>query len=57
MEEFKYVINNGRDIDMHGLFGCDMHTLDECEKSCRKYYDCNKVAEANDILKEYENSR
>lgn len=53
----KDVINNGTNIKMKNIAGCiddENWTLDDCEKSCPKYYGCDAVAEANDILKEYE---
>ena len=53
------IIDNGRNIKMINLAGCipdSNWTLDECEKKCPKYYSCSAVAEANDILKEYEES-
>lgn len=55
----KDVINNGTNIKMHNLAGCvedENWTLEDCEKKCSKYYSCYSVAEANDILKEYENN-
>ena len=51
------IIDNGRNIKMKDLTGCindENWTLDDCEKNCPKYYRCCAVAEANDILKEYE---
>ena len=51
------IIDNGRNIRMKNLTGCvndENWTLDDCEKNCSKYYSCCAVAEANDILKEYE---
>lgn len=55
MEEFKYVFNKESDIDMSKIGGCPhTHSLDECEKSCKKYHSCYAVALANDILVEYE---
>jgi hypothetical protein len=51
------IIDNGKNIKMKSFTGCisdENWTLDDCEKSCQKYYSCYAVAEANDILKEYE---
>lgn len=56
-EESAYVIDNGRNIKMKHLTGCGVNeswTLDDCEQKCPKYYSCCAVAEANDILKVYE---
>ena len=53
--------NDGRtDVLMHMICGCDRcsghdnWTLSDCEKYCDKYYSCDNVAIANDILKDYE---
>lgn len=55
MKEFEYVIDDGKDIDMAKICGCPYaRTLDECEKDCKKYFDCHNVAIANDILVAYE---
>ena len=53
----KDIINDGKNIKMKNLTGCGIDenwTLDDCEKNCSKYYSCYAVAEANDILREYE---
>ena len=55
--QFEDVIDNGKNIKMKNITGCAISehwTLDDCEKSCPKYYGCYSVALANDILKEYE---
>ena len=52
-----YIIDNGKNIKMKSIAGCiedDNWTLDDCEKKCPKYYSCCSVAEANDILRDYE---
>jgi hypothetical protein len=54
---FEDVIDNGNNIKMKNISGCvddENWTLDDCERGCPKYYGCYAVAEANDILKEYE---
>lgn len=44
------IIVNGNDIDMTKNCGCTgAKTLSGCE-TCEKYYHCNNVAIANDIL-------
>lgn len=51
------IIDNGRNIKMGNLTGCidaKNGTMDDCEKSCPRYYSCCAVAEANDILRDYE---
>lgn len=58
MKEFEYVFDDGKDIDMTKICGCPYaRTLDECEKNCMKYFDCQNVAIANDILVAYENMK
>lgn len=55
MKEFEYIIDDGKDIDMTKICGCPYaRTLDKCEQECKKYYDCQYVAIANDILVAYE---
>lgn len=52
---FDAVLDNGRNIDMTKVCGCEnTETLDDCENKCRRYYDCHNVTLANDILKLYE---
>lgn len=44
------IIINGNDIDMSKICGCvGAKTLSDCE-ACGKYYHCNNVAIANDVL-------
>ena len=53
------VIDNGRNIKMQNITGCDIGrgwTLNDCENRCSKYYGCDAVALANDVLKEYEDN-
>lgn len=55
MKEFEYIIDDEKDIDMTKICGCPYAcTLDECEEKCKKYFDCQYVAIANDILVAYE---
>lgn len=44
---------NENDIDMSEICSCQC-TLDWCEKHCERYYSCDNVAIANDILVERE---
>ena len=53
-EDFSMILNNGQDLDMSKICGCTTQTLSECENNCSKYYSCNNVAIANDILMKYE---
>ena len=50
------VIDDGiiRDVDMPQICGCDTPSLNWCETHCKRYYGCDNVAFANDILKVYE---
>lgn len=52
--QFEAVLNNGTDVDMSKICGCTNNTMSWCEANCKKYYDCNNIALANDILKKYE---
>lgn len=59
--DFSMVIDYGRDIDMKQICGCVSNldgiiTMDWCEKNCSKYYRCDNIALADDILKVYEGS-
>jgi len=59
IDPFEDVIDNGQNIKMRNLTGCldgKNWTLNDCEEKCNKYYSCYAVAEANDILKEYEDN-
>lgn len=52
------VLENGKNIDMRKICGCSCaETLDDCEKKCKKYYDCHDMALANDILLAYEKDK
>lgn len=50
----KYVVDNGKDIQMGGICSCCDQKLSECEKNCPSYYHCDNVALANELLKKYE---
>lgn len=53
MNRLDGVLNNGRDFDMSKVCSCNKK-ISECEKQCTRYYRCDNVAMADDILKEYE---
>ena len=50
---FAGVLQEGQDFQMSEICSCDTK-LSICENVCQKYYDCNNVAIANDILAEYD---
>ena len=53
--EFDMVIGDSGNIDMTKICGCvDADTLDTCEEKCPRYYWCNNIALANDLLVAYE---
>ena len=45
------------DVDVSKISCCQCHSLDECEHGCSKYYNCDTVAYANDLLVEFEKDR
>ena len=45
------------DVDVSMISCCQCHSLDECEHGCSKYYSCDTVAYANDLLFEFEKDR
>lgn len=45
------------DVDVSKISDCSCHSTAECERKCDKYYHCNTIAMANDILKEYEEDK
>lgn len=53
MNRLDGVLNNGRDFDMSKVCSCNKK-ISECEERCQRYYSCDNVAMANDVLKEYE---
>lgn len=54
----KYLTDDGRDVKMQLICGCEnAETLDKCEQTCLKYYDCYNVALANDILAILDNQK
>lgn len=53
MEKYDGILNDGQDYDVSRISNCNS-TLDKCEKGCPRYYSCDTVAMAEDILKEYE---
>lgn len=54
--KFDAVLNDGLDVDvdMSKICGCTNKTMNWCEENCKKYYSCDNIAIANDLLKEYE---
>lgn len=54
--KFNGVLQNGKDFDMSKICSCNK-TMDQCEHTCGKYYDCENIAAANDILVKYEESQ
>ena len=40
------------DIDIAQISSCDTHSLEECERTCGRYCNCQTVAYANDLLVE-----
>lgn len=56
--EFPDALTPDGDIDMRKICGCpDAKTLSDCESGCGKYYSCQNVAIANDILAEMDGSK
>lgn len=53
-QEREAILDNGMDIDISKISSCNCHSMDECEKTCRKYYGCSIIAYANDLLVKYE---
>lgn len=47
--------DNSIDVDISKISSCPYHSMDDCEKYCDKYYRCDTIAYANDLLIEYEN--
>lgn len=49
---------NGPDVLMKEICGCDKctedWTLSDCENRCERYFACNNVAVANDMLADYD---
>lgn len=54
--KFDGVLNNGKDFYMSKICSCNK-TMNQCERACGKYYSCENIAMANDILVEYEESQ
>ena len=56
MKIFDGLLNDGQDFDVFRISSCES-TLDKCEKECPRYYSCDTVAMAEDILRDYELNR
>lgn len=56
-EERNAIIDNGNNIDISKISSCPCISMDTCEKICNRYYSCQTIAYANDLLVEYENSK
>ena len=54
--ERKAIIQKGDDIDIDisKISSCSQHSLADCEKYCSRYYGCQTVAYANDLIVEFE---
>ena len=50
---FEGGLNNGMEFDLSKISSCE-RTLTSCEQECSKYYSCDMVALANDILLQFE---
>lgn len=42
------------DIDISKISSCSRTSMDDCKENCPRYYSCNTIAYANDILVKYE---
>ena len=58
-QEHNAIIDNGDsiDIDISKISSCPCLSMDTCEKICSRYYGCQTIAYANDLLVEYENAK
>lgn len=45
---------SGTDIDVSMISSCKSHSMTECENTCERYYGCQTVAYANDVILECE---
>lgn len=54
--KFDGVLQSGKDFDMSKICSCNK-TMNQCERDCGKYYSCENIAMANDILVEYEETQ
>lgn len=48
------IIDDGKDVDISKISSCEYHSMNDCENKCPKYYSCNTIALANDILSKNE---
>jgi hypothetical protein len=48
------VRNDGKDIDISKISSCESMSMNDCEKHCPRYYNCDTIAYANDLLVKYE---
>lgn len=57
--EREAIIDNGNtiNIDISKISSCPCTSMDTCEKICSRYYSCQTIAYANDLLVEYEESK
>ena len=53
-KDFEAVIKEGADVDISQISACSYKSMDECEQKCPKYYSCQTIALANDLLVAYE---
>ena len=57
IDDFSMIIDNGvdYDIDMKRICCCqNACTITRCLESCQRYYSCDNIALASDILTAYE---
>ena len=53
--DFDMVIDGGGNIDMTKICGCvDADTMNSCEEKCPRYYSCDNIGLASDLLAAYE---
>ncbi len=50
----KLINKNGTDLNISMISNCRCTSMDECEIECARYYTCNTIALANDLLHDFE---
>lgn len=57
-ERSAIINDNGKlDVDISKISSCASASMSTCEKVCSRYYSCQTIAFANDLLVEYENEK
>lgn len=54
-EELKAVFVNDKgvpDVNMSKICSCSRNSMDDCKEDCERYYSCDLIAMANDMLVE-----